>query len=369
MPGPKLYAITALPRDIQHYFKGTFFRDVLALHAQYGRVIRIAPNDIAVDGDPGWDDCFSLRRSGRPEFIRDKRFFTITIDEKTPAIPSIFDTDREGHRRQRRILAHAFSKQAMFEQEPIIKKYVDLLIIRARSMAVAGKLVDIVKWYNFTTFDIIGDLTFGESFDCLQQSEMHSWVALIFNTIKATEMLRFIMNYPITRFVTLALYGKQILQARADHRQFTVEKTKRRLVLGPAKERKDFMSYILKNNADKGMTEDEIVGNSESLIIAGSETTATALSGITYYLMKNPRAMQRLKDEIRGTFASDEEITMKSTFDLPYTRACIEEGLRVLPPVVISPTRVSPGDFVGGYYIPQGVSLSNNINIHLQSKG
>jgi hypothetical protein len=37
---------------------------------------------------------------------------------------------------------------------------------------------------NFTTFDIIGDLAFGEPFGCLKNEKFHDWVALIFETIK-----------------------------------------------------------------------------------------------------------------------------------------------------------------------------------------
>jgi cytochrome P450 len=104
------------------------------------------------------------------------------------------------------------------------------------------------------------------------------------------------------------------------------------------------------------MTKDEILGNSEALIVAGSETTATALSGITFYLSQNPTLLQILVDEVRSRFSSEEEITMKTAAELTYLQACIEEGLRIFPPVVVSPTRLSPGDFVGSYYLPKNVS-------------
>ncbi|PSN65363.1 cytochrome P450 3A17 [Corynespora cassiicola Philippines] len=358
VPGPKLYAISGLPKDLRN-LSGSWYRDVKSFHVKYGPIVRIGPNEIGVDGDPAWEDCFSLKRAGKPEFTRDQDFFDIQND-KTPTNPSLFVTDRNGHRRQRRILAHAFSKAALSEQEPLIRKYVELLIDRVREMAKEGKPVDVVKWYNFTTFDVIGDLTFGESFDCLEQSTMHTWVSLILHTVKAGEVLRFLLKYPFTRPLTLAIMGDKMLAARADHQAFTKEKTRRRLALGPAKERNDFMSYVLKHNDEKGMSENEIIGNSEALIVAGSETTATALSGITYYLNKNPHVMHRLKEEIRTTFSSDEEITMKAAFELTYTRAVIEEGLRVFPPVVVSPGRVSPGDFVGGHYIAAGTKVTVN---------
>lgn len=317
----------------------------------------MAPDEVAVDGDPGWEDAYGFRRAGKEEFIRDPAFFNITND-KTVTHPSIFLTDREGHRRQRRILAHAFSQNAMYEQEPIIMKFVDLFISRIGEFAEKDTAIDIVKWFNFATFDIIGELTFGEPFGSLQESEMHPWVALIFGAIQSGEVMRFIFQYPLARWIVMSLIGKRLSEMRADHQALTIEKAERRMELGAeGTGAKDFMWYILKHNDEKGMTHNEILGNSSSLIVAGSETTATALSGLAYYLGKNPKTKQILVDEIRSKFSSEDQITMKSTAELPYMQACIEEGLRVFPPVVVTPTRVSPGDFVGGHYLPKNTRI------------
>jgi cytochrome P450 len=114
--------------------------------------------------------------------------------------------------------------------------------------------------------------------------------------------------------------------------------------------------YILRHNNDNGMSDLEIQFNSEALIAAGSETTATCMSGTMYYLAKNPDIRRIATSEVRSRFSSEDEITMKSTMDLPYLQACIEEALRLFPPAIVSPTRVSPGDFVAGYYLPKNVS-------------
>ena len=71
----------------------------------------------------------------------------------------------------RRNFSSAFSDKALREQEPIMKKYFDLLIQRLRENCT--KPVDIVQWYNSTTFDIVGDLLFGESYECLEKSRLH----------------------------------------------------------------------------------------------------------------------------------------------------------------------------------------------------
>lgn len=77
------------------------------------------------------------------------------------------DADRWGYRR---LFSHAFSDKALQEQAPLLEKYVDLLMRRLRE---ADGPQNMIYWYNFVAFDIIGDLTLGESFDCLQGERIH----------------------------------------------------------------------------------------------------------------------------------------------------------------------------------------------------
>ena len=90
------------------------------------------------------------------------------------------------------------------------------------------------------------------------------------------------------------------------------------------------------------------------MVVAGSETTATTLSGVTYYLGRTPHAYAKLSEEVRSAFQSYEAINGRSTESLPYLKAVIEEGLRIFPPVPIGLPRVSPGEFVDGHFVPQG---------------
>jgi hypothetical protein len=55
-----------------------------------------------------------------------------------------------------------------------MKAYVDLLIRKLKGVAAARTPTDMVKWINFTTFDLIGDLSIGKSFGCLNDSQYHS---------------------------------------------------------------------------------------------------------------------------------------------------------------------------------------------------
>ena len=104
----------------------------------------------------------------------------------------------------------------------------------------------------------------------------------------------------------------------------------------------------------------ELTSQATSLIVAGSETTATTLCGLTYFLCRNPRVYEKLATEVRHSFTEYDQITGKSTDGLPYLKAVIDEGLRIYPPIAAGLPRVSPGETVDGYYVPKGTIVSVN---------
>lgn len=134
------------------------------------------------------------------------------------------------------------------------------------------------------------------------------------------------------------------------------QKAKNR-AMGGFKERGDFMSFILRHNDERGMTPDELGENSNILIVAGSETTASLLSGTTYYLLRNPETYKKLVGEIRSAFDKESDINLITVSNLKYLLACLDEGLRLYPPVPSALGRnVAPGGrTIEGYYIPEQV--------------
>ncbi|KAI9149622.1 Cytochrome P450 monooxygenase astJ [Paramyrothecium foliicola] len=351
IPGPKLYGASNLPFLLKDSIQGRFVRSSLQLHQKYGPVVRIAPNQLAFDGSIGWSDIFAPR-GNKPEFEKTVYFYGLT------ARAGLFTSLKEDHRRQRRLMGHAFSTTALLEQEGHVKHYVDLLIAQLKKQAETVGTVDICKWYNYTTFDIIGELAFADPFNSLANGNYHPWVAMIFDSIKSFGYMAVLNHFPLLKPLLALFVGKKEIQKRHESDQLAAAKTEKRMQRGVDEARKDFMTYIMRNNKNgQGMTHEEILLNSRALIVAGSETTATALSGVTFYLATNPLVYQHLAKEIRTSFRHDEEISIQSTARLPYLHACLEEILRIYPPAAVTPPRVSPGDTVGGYYVPEGTRV------------
>ena len=94
---------------------------------------------------------------------------------------------------------------------------------------------------------------------------------------------------------------------------------------------------------------------------AGSDTTAIALSHIVYNLLRNPLRLQKLREELNSTLTPDEVIAPYAKLKhLPYLRACLDESLRMAPPLPMGLPRKTPpdGTSILGQWIEGGVTVS-----------
>jgi cytochrome P450 len=92
----------------------------------------------------------------------------------------------------------------------------------------------------------------------------------------------------------------------------------------------------------------------------GFDTTATALSNTTFHLLNNPPAYTRLCSEIRSTFSNEEEIKSgKLLTGCLYLRACIDESMRLSPPVgTVLPREILPGGLIiSNHYFAAGIEI------------
>ncbi|KAK4681747.1 hypothetical protein QC764_110160 [Podospora pseudoanserina] len=355
IPGPKLYSFWDLPY-LYHAVRGNWPHKLKDLHDRYGPVVRYTSDNISFTTPSAWKTIYGHRNlPGQETFPKDP-----TAYRPTPSgHPHIIIASDPDHRRQRRLLSHAFSEKALRAQEDILNHYATLLITKLTAKANAKVAVDIVQWFNFTTFDLIGDLAFGQPFNCLDSAAYHPWVSLIFSNIKLGVFFEVLRRHPFLGCLKTFLLPKHLVKSQKEHRALSEKTAKKRLEAGGT-ERGDFMSYILRHNDEKGMSEGEIIENSSLLIIAGSETTATQLSGTTFWLLKNRDKYDKLVKEIRGRFGREDEIDLVAVGGLEYLEAVLEEGFRMYPPTPLAlPRRVPPkGEYIEGYWIPGNTSVA-----------
>lgn len=346
-PGPKLWAASRVPWCYYQY-QGRLHYRLLQLHIKYGHTVRVAPNELSYTHEAAWKTIYGHRRE---EMGKDPIF---RLHTPTGA-QNILVADRETHARQRRLLAHAFSESALREQEPILQLYARKLLDQLSCECHTGPL-NVVAWLTFASFDLIGHMSFGENFGCLDTADYAPFVRAI--TAMASE-LTFIQMWKYWGIMGIHEFfkPKRLVSQRVKHVRTAMQTVQRRIEKGS--EHRDFLHYILPANDKRAMSPEEINVNAFSLSIAGSESTATALSGTVFLILTQPSIYQRLVEEIRSAHASDEEITLASTHKLEYLNAVITETLRMYPPVAITLPRRVPagGDVVLDRFVPSGVTV------------
>jgi cytochrome P450 len=106
-----------------------------------------------------------------------------------------------------------------------------------------------------------------------------------------------------------------------------------------------------------GMTDAQLRDEVMTIMLAGHETTALALSWTFYLLSQHPSVRQRLEEEVDAVLGRRVP-TMDDTPELAYTMQVIEESLRLYPPAYMFSRNAVAGDVVGGYDLPAGAILT-----------
>lgn len=167
---------------------------------------------------------------------------------------------------------------------------------------------------------------------------------------------------PILNTLSLdRLLFPNIAAGRARYMAYSREQLTERTRLGDETDRRDFFYHLLKARdpeTGQGFSTPELWGESNLLIIAGSDTTSTAMAATMFYLSRNPEALKKATDEIRSKFTDVEEIRQGPILNsCTYLRACIDEAMRLSPSVGgIVPREVCAGGAtIDGVFVPEGV--------------
>jgi cytochrome P450 len=329
IPGPRAWAASRLPY-IYALIRGTIIQDIQSLHEKYGPIIRIAPNEVTFAHPDAYKDILQAdqNRTQQGRFLKDPLWWG-----RQPGHPdsllSVISPDK--HAQMRRVLSPGFTAQALRDQEPLIQKYVNLLISQLQDLAGGDgngnsiAQVNMTPWFNYTTFDIFGDLGYGEPFNCLQDSKYHPWISLLFDNVKAAGFVISTRFYPLAQYILMKCIPESIKKTQRDHYQQVVNKVDRRLSW--ELQRPDLMSHVINKDGELRMDAGEMYATFMILTTVGSETTATALTGTLNYLVNHgPESLRKLEGEVRGAFSSLEDITLDGVRNLPFLNAVINEG-------------------------------------------
>lgn len=328
--------------------------------------MRIAPDELSFQDPSAWPQIYA----SRPQLEKSKFHFAVSDRAELPT--SMIMAEDAEHSRLRKLAGPAFSIGGINEVEPVLQKYVNALCSQLTEASKDGSQ-DLCEWFLWALNDVIGQLALDQEFECLEKRRMHPWPAFLLGALKRTAALNQFRRFGVElRWLQPFLPAK----AKADIETFFLtaksaidqrlarEKEESAEEIQGGKKRPDIVGLMLREmKGGEKLTEGEITSNSILIVGGGAETTSTCLSGTLYHLCRTPRAMQKLKEEVRGKFGSAEEITLKAVGDTPYLKAVIEEGLRMFPVASYITPRVTPkeGSVINGELIPGGVSMHRTL--------
>ncbi|KAL1857489.1 hypothetical protein Daus18300_010354 [Diaporthe australafricana] len=353
-PGPLYAGATKLSSDAI-FATGHGMAWLRTLHDRYGPVVRYAPDTLSFIDPQAWKDIYGHQTMGKKSNPKhpDSRFRDFN---GVKSLVSELEDDEHG--RIRRIVSHAFSDRALRDQQPLLTQYVDQLIgnIHRDEAADPEREYDAAKLFNFTTFDIMADLTFGEPLGLLKTGEYTEWVKNIFMALKTIVLLQIVFDYSVLEWFFDLLFPS-FQDASKTHFKHSSDRVDKRLEA--PRDQPDIWNRVLSQPEGRQMTVHQMYANADLFMIAGTETTATLVSGLTYLLCKNPDKMKRLAEEIRSL--SQDELNDESLPNLQYLGACIQEALRCYPPAPAGgAARITPpeGNVICGEYVPGKTRVS-----------
>ncbi|PTB49767.1 hypothetical protein M431DRAFT_542207 [Trichoderma harzianum CBS 226.95] len=290
--------------------------------------------------------------------------------------PSLLDVvDKQEHARKRRILSHAFATRNLEQWEFKVTDKVQKLVAQFDLLCHDKQeaIVDFRMWSNLFTIEAIADIALSHHLGCLTQGsdlvtittkdgeKAVNYIDCLHSGRRATSMLIWSTKwFSSLRFVSKRLPG--FFQTQWHKGQgfdemvrYLVQQRLRRHENGEQLE--DFVGCLFqdKHGDARNLEIAEIEAEVATLLDAGSDTTAISLTHAMYFLMKTPAALSRLRDELRVALDGSQEIAKYATVkNLPYLYACINESLRLLPPVAFGLNRMTPpeGLMIDGTWIP-----------------
>ena len=117
---------------------------------------------------------------------------------------------------------------------------------------------------------------------------------------------------------------------------------------------RDLLSLLMSVKDDetgRGLSDEQLRNETITFLLAGHETTATALTWVFYLLSQNPDAERQLQEEIT-TVLSGRTPGLDDLSQLPYTKAVVKESMRLYPPIWIIERRIIDADLMGGFKLP-----------------
>ena len=200
-------------------------------------------------------------------------------------------------------------------------------------------------WFNLYSFDVMGDLAFGESYNMLESGEMHWSLKILregmdpFGFNFSTWFFRLLSVIPgaSAGFFKFVSYCNQQLDDR-----MKIDK------MGNPDVMSTLLEHHRRNSSHDAAELRMLQGDSRLIIVAGSDTIAATLVHLFYHLARDPSLVQNLRHELSRLMEKDGSVHSAKLADAKFLNGVINETLRLHPPVPSGVFRDTPAE---GVYI------------------
>ncbi|KAI0667289.1 high nitrogen upregulated cytochrome P450 monooxygenase 2 [Trametes maxima] len=327
------------------------------LHDEYGDVVRMGPNELSIR------DASVVHAMLGPAGLSHGPMFVGKVLRRSPKdmlLVGIMDTTE--HLERRKPWARAFSGAALKEYEPLVAVRASQLV---QALERQQGEIDVGKWVNFFSYDFMCDMAFGGGSELLRDGDMNNFWRLLDDGLPPGT---FLSHVP-----WLAPYLARIPFVSADVKKVLVycnNLTTKRITRGS--EKKDLFHYLSNEDQPAGETPPitRLVDDGVVAIVAGADTTSSALTSIFFSLVAHPDTYGRLEEEIDKFYPPGHDpCDTKHHRDMHYLTAVINEAMRIYPPVPSGSQRQVPHDAggvsLGSIYLPPGtIALIHTYSIH-----
>lgn len=316
------------------------YRNLEALHRQYGDYVRIGPNRVSVI-----DPDVVLQVHGPASKCQKGSMY----DASLPLTTLHQIRDKASHDRRRRGgWDRAFSIKALRSYEGRLLDYSTQLEVELKTQA--GRPVDAAQWFKWLSFDLMAELTFGYPFGGLRTQQTH-WAIDAIQESNAVCALLGAVPWVIHLLTKLPPFMNPMYKLLRFSEE-SVERRRQKRIQEP-----DIMTHLLAADQffeDSQREHQLLTGDARLLIIAGSDTTSAALTFLFYHIAQNPSIAEKVRTELAANGIDNESLTVQSVHILPYLTAIIDETLRLHPPVPTQPVRQAQpeGLQIGDWFIP-----------------
>ncbi|OTB04507.1 hypothetical protein M426DRAFT_320624 [Hypoxylon sp. CI-4A] len=334
-PGPKLAASTHWYEayyDFVSHGGGQFAFQIQRLHAKYGPVVRISPEELHVDDPEFYDVVFCNSQPSRPIDKMERFRYRLNHPDST-----LSTTRAEDHKLRRAALAPFFSRSRVRGYNHDLQTIMDRISHRLETeFKGSGRVISLNYMWASLTADMIMELAFGCSSNMSQAPDFRSSipeslfsVAFLAHYTTHFQIIGTMMKYlpdPVLHFLLPA--AKPLLEFRETMRKRVQEIMSEEK--SQSSKRTVFHDILASNilNQDKSLerlTQEAILVNG-----AGIETTTWTLTVASCYVLCNPSINQCLREELRTAMPDPDRILPWDELEnLPYLKAVIMEGLRL----------------------------------------